>query len=140
MTGYGSYTFNDGTKITGYFENGVCNRHGKKAYPDGRVYVGEFLNDIENGKGVLVCGDKKISGIWRNAVLVEELVQQAVQTTSDADSLIALNILKRNRPNSNAFQGDFATVEEQDQERSKPGLEQQPDGDDSPADSHQDQI
>lgn len=75
MTGYGSYTFNDGTKITGYFENGVCNRHGKKAYPDGRVYVGEFLNDIENGKGVLVCGDKKISGIWRNAVLVEELVQ-----------------------------------------------------------------
>ena len=52
MTGYGSYTFNDGTKITGYFENGVCNKHGKKVYPDGRVYIGEFRNDIENGKGV----------------------------------------------------------------------------------------
>jgi hypothetical protein len=50
MTGYGSYSFSDGTKITGYFENGVCNRHGKKVYPDGRIYIGEFLDDIENGK------------------------------------------------------------------------------------------
>lgn len=106
MTGYGCYTYNDGTKITGYFENGVCNRHGKKVYPDGRIYVGEFHNDIENGKGVLVRGDKRISGIWRNAVLVEELVQQPVSTASEADSLVAWNILKRNRPNSNAFHED----------------------------------
>jgi hypothetical protein len=78
MSGYGSYTFSDGTKITGYFENGVCNRHGKKVYPDGRIYIGEFIDDIENGKGVLIWGDKKISGIWRDAELVEELVQQNV--------------------------------------------------------------
>ena len=74
MSGYGSYSFSDGTKITGYFENGVCNRHGKKVYPDGRIYIGEFIDDIENGKGVLIWGDKKISGIWRDAELVEELV------------------------------------------------------------------
>ena len=81
MTGYGSYTFNDGTKITGFFENSVCNRHGKKVYPDGRVYIGEFLNDVENGKGVLMVPTgpegtmRKISGIWRDANLVEELIQ-----------------------------------------------------------------
>ena len=112
MTGYGSYTYNDGTKITGYFENGVCNRHGKKVYPDGRIYVGEFFNDVENGKGVLIKGNQKISGIWHNAILVEELVQQPVQTASEADTLVAMNILKRNRPNSNAFQEDLEAVDE----------------------------
>ena len=78
MTGYGSYTFNDGTKITGYFENGLCNKYGKKIYPDGRIYVGEFRNDVENGKGVLIWGDRKISGIWRDAQLIQELIHQTV--------------------------------------------------------------
>ena len=60
--------------MIGLFENGVCNKHGKKIYPDGRVYIGEFLNDVENGKGILIDGDVKVKGVWRNAVLVEELV------------------------------------------------------------------
>jgi len=68
MTGFGCY-YNvvENTQIIGVFENGVCNKHGKKIYPDGRVYIGEFLNDIENGKGVMISGDVKIRGIWRNA-------------------------------------------------------------------------
>jgi hypothetical protein len=56
------------------FDNGVCNKHGKKIYSDGRVYIGEFQNDVENGKGILISGNIKIKGIWRNAVLIEELV------------------------------------------------------------------
>jgi len=43
----------EGTKLIGYFDDGVCNKHGKKIYPDGTVYLGEFKKDIENGKGVL---------------------------------------------------------------------------------------
>jgi hypothetical protein len=50
-----------------YFDNGLCNRHGKKIYPDGRIYIGEFQNDIENGKGILIKGDKRICGIWKNS-------------------------------------------------------------------------
>ena len=42
-----------GTKIIGYFEDGVCNKHGRKIYSNGTVYLGEFKNDIEHGKGVL---------------------------------------------------------------------------------------
>ena len=99
MTGYGSYTFNDGTKITGYFENGVCNKHGKKVYPDGRIYIGEFRNDIENGKGVLIWGDRKISGIWKDAQLVQELIQQTVNNNSKSDQM-ALSLLMQNRPDS----------------------------------------
>lgn len=68
MTGYGCYyNMTDGTQIIGVFDNGVCNKHGKKIYPDGRVYIGEFLNDVENGKGIMISGDVKIRGIWRNA-------------------------------------------------------------------------
>jgi hypothetical protein len=74
MTGYGCYTFTDQTKLIGHFDDGVCNRHAKKVYKDGRIYIGEFNNDIENGKGILIDGDKKVKGIWKDAVLVEELV------------------------------------------------------------------
>lgn len=74
MTGYGCYTAVDGTKVIGYFVDGICNKHAKKIYADGRIYVGEFQNDVENGKGVLIDGHRKIKGIWRDAKLVEELV------------------------------------------------------------------
>ena len=75
ITGYGCYSFSDGSQLIGIFDNGVCNKHGKKIYPNGDVYIGEFLNDVENGKGILIQGENKIKGIWRNAVLVEELLQ-----------------------------------------------------------------
>ena len=57
MTGYGCYTFKNGSKLIGYFIDGTVNKHGKKVYPDGRIYIGEFKDDIENGKGVLINGD-----------------------------------------------------------------------------------
>lgn len=39
ITGYGCYQQND-IKLIAYFEDGVCNKHGKKLYPDGTVYLG----------------------------------------------------------------------------------------------------
>jgi len=85
MTGYGCYTFFDGTKVIGHFEDGVCNRHAKKIYKDGRVYIGEFKNDIENGKGVLIDGLRKIKGIWKDGVLLEELVSLDVNHENNYD-------------------------------------------------------
>jgi hypothetical protein len=89
MTGEGVYyNVTDGTQIMGIFENGVCSKFGKKIYPDGRVYVGEFLNDVENGKGIMISGDIRIKGIWRGGQLVEELVQQPLMyETSNAVAL-----------------------------------------------------
>ena len=78
MTGYGCYTYFDSTKLIGHFDEGMCNRHAKKIYKDGRIYIGEFKNDIEDGKGLLIDGDKRIKGIWKDAVLIEELVQKDV--------------------------------------------------------------
>ena len=71
MTGQGCYKLADGIKITGVFEDGIVNSHAKKEYEDGRVYVGQFRNDVENGKGVLTMPDgEMIRGIWRDAELV----------------------------------------------------------------------
>jgi len=70
MNGYGCYTLLDGTKLIGHFEDGVCNKHAKKIYPDGSIYIGEFKNDVENGKGILLCKDRKIKGIWKDSQLV----------------------------------------------------------------------
>ena len=30
ITGYGCYLTHEGTKLIGYFDDGVCNKHGKK--------------------------------------------------------------------------------------------------------------
>ena len=39
--------------------------HGKKIYPDGTSYLGEFRADIEHGKGILTLNTgKQIKGIW----------------------------------------------------------------------------
>ena len=57
----------DGTKMIGSFDDGICNRHAKKIYTDGRIYIGEFKNDVENGKGLLIEGGKRIKGIWKDA-------------------------------------------------------------------------
>lgn len=79
MTGYGCYTTMEGTKLIGHFDDGVCNKHGKKVYPDGTVYIGEFLNDIEHGKGMLIrTNGTSIKGIWHEANLVKELVQNKI--------------------------------------------------------------
>lgn len=87
MTGYGCYTLADETKMIGHFQDGVCNKHAKKIYPDGRMYVGEFVNDVENGKGILIDGQNVIKGIWKDSVLVKELVQKDV----NYENSIALN-------------------------------------------------
>jgi len=61
------------------FDNNHCNKMGKKIYPNGNTYVGEFLKDQEHGRGVL-C-DKtgaRIVGVWDNGCLVEELVEAIV--------------------------------------------------------------
>ena len=65
--------------MIGYFDDGVCNKHGKKIYPDGTTYLGEFRKDVENGKGVLTLKNgHSIKGIWNDGKLIKELIQSLV--------------------------------------------------------------
>jgi hypothetical protein len=47
------------------------NQQGKKIYNDGRVYVGQLENEIENGKGML---NDETYGIFKDGHLVEEIL------------------------------------------------------------------
>lgn len=50
-------------------------KHGKKIYADGRIYVGELENEIENGKGLI---NNTTYGVFKNGVLIEEVVEKKV--------------------------------------------------------------
>lgn len=80
FNGLGCYTWSSGTTLTGVFENNLCNKVGRKVYPNGQVYVGEFCEDEEHGRGVL--SDQtgaRVAGVWSRGQLVEELVEMFVR-------------------------------------------------------------
>ena len=56
FTGLSSYTFEDGTKYLGTFENGKIDKYGIFYYSNGIKYNGEHLNGVWNGKGIFNYG------------------------------------------------------------------------------------
>jgi len=79
FNGLGTYTWSSGTSLVGVFENNVCNKVGKKMYPNGQVYVGELAEDQEHGRGVLSDQNgARIVAVWNHGRLSEELVEMIV--------------------------------------------------------------
>lgn len=76
--GHGTYLWSSGHSLSGLFEENHCNRVGHKVYPGGQVYHGELQMDLEHGKGVLVDGDFRLIGLWRNGQCIEELFETFV--------------------------------------------------------------
>merc|ERR1712151_1088166 len=76
--GLGTYTWASGRSLSGCFREGRCNEVGCKAYPGGQVYYGELKADLEHGKGVLMQGDTRLIGLWREGQLVQELFETFV--------------------------------------------------------------
>lgn len=74
FNGRGTFKWNDCTSLTGLFEDGYCNRLGRKIYPDGREYTGELRYDLEHGKGIQTEPQRKrFVGFWKDGNVVEEL-------------------------------------------------------------------
>jgi len=48
----------DGQRYEGNWKNGKMNGVGEYTWPNGDHYIGEYLNDLKHGKGVL----KKVNG------------------------------------------------------------------------------
>lgn len=76
FSGLGAFNWNSGASLEGLFEDGYCNRVGRKVYPDGRVYSGELRFDLENGKGVVSePGGRNFVAIWQGGRPVKELLE-----------------------------------------------------------------
>lgn len=75
FSGRGTFTWGAGAQLEGLFEDGYCNRVGRKVYPDGSVYTGELRYDLEHGKGVMSePGGRNYVAIWRDGEAVKELL------------------------------------------------------------------
>ena len=59
----------------GIFHNDMKNGIGKWHFSNGDVFIGEFVSDKVDGKGMFISdfGRKKIIGIWKNNLLINQL-------------------------------------------------------------------
>lgn len=65
--GSGTYTFIDGTIITGNWRNGVLEEKVHIEYPNGEEYIGGFKNGVKYGKGKYYFENGDVyNGSWKN--------------------------------------------------------------------------
>jgi hypothetical protein len=67
----GSYTYPNGTKYLGGFNNGKPNGKGRVTFSDGASYEGTWANDSPNGFGTYIFNKKAISGYWKDGKLIK---------------------------------------------------------------------
>ena len=73
IDGQGTFTYADGGKYIGEWENNK--RHGKGTYlhANGDKYIGEHKDDKMHGQGTHTWSDGTVSkGIWENNELIEQ--------------------------------------------------------------------
>ena len=68
FNGQGTYTWADGTKYVGKWQDGRRNGQGTLTYANGNKYVGEYREDLKNGVGTLVSPNGTVihGGLWLN--------------------------------------------------------------------------
>ena len=70
--GLGTYAYPDGRIYVGEFKEGSFHGRGIYSWPDGRVYVGEFKDVKRNSEGTLTRPEGKVQrGHWENSKLVQ---------------------------------------------------------------------
>ena len=64
----GTYTWADGNKYVGEWQDGRRNGQGTLTYANGNKYVGEYREDLKNGVGTMVSPNGTVihGGLWLN--------------------------------------------------------------------------
>jgi len=65
---FGTYTYADGEKYVGEWQDNKSNGQGTFTWPDGRKYVGEWRDDKRTGVGTMVSPNGTLihGGLWLN--------------------------------------------------------------------------
>ena len=58
MHGYGIYTWSDGRIYTGEFVDDLKEGEGTLEWPDGRKYVGSWIKNKQHGQGIYIKDGK----------------------------------------------------------------------------------
>jgi hypothetical protein len=68
--GFGRYTWPDGSRYIGEWENGRMHGQGTQTFAGGEKYVGDFKNNKRHGQGRIVNADGSIyEGGWKNNLI-----------------------------------------------------------------------
>ena len=71
INGQGTYIFDDGSKYTGSFQDGLPEGEGKVVYSNGEIYEGKMKGGSFEGFGVLnLANGVKVSGYWSQGVFL----------------------------------------------------------------------
>jgi hypothetical protein len=70
QNGFGSYTWPDGSRYVGEWENGSMHGQGTQTFAGGGKYVGEFKNNKRHGQGRIINTNGSIyEGGWKNNLI-----------------------------------------------------------------------
>jgi len=73
IEGYGKLSFFNGQYYEGEFSENKKSGKGKYFYNSNRYFEGNWKNNLENGEGVLILGNKKHHGIWKDGKLLKKI-------------------------------------------------------------------
>ena len=76
IEGKGIYRYEDGSIFRGTFINGYKNGEGSIEFPDGKKYLGNWLNDELYGNGYFISGNKKIEVVFRHGKIISQRINE----------------------------------------------------------------
>lgn len=78
-SGKGIYTYKDGSKWVGEFNNGKPYGQGICSYADGRKYEGYWKKNVPQGEGIMYMENGEIyGGVWDKGVLIRKAVNESI--------------------------------------------------------------
>lgn len=74
MSGYGKFTYSDGSRYIGTFKNRYPHGEGTCFYSNGDKYVGGWQNHAPHGEGIMYYKHGRVLGaLWNNGNVIKEL-------------------------------------------------------------------
>lgn len=71
MQGKGVFTWPDGRKYVGDYQNDQKHGIGTFTWQDGRVYHGEWVEGKQHGRGTYIKDSKRREGMWQHGKRTE---------------------------------------------------------------------
>lgn len=82
QNGYGTFLFQDSSRYTGTFREGLPEGQGVIYYPNGERYEGMIQSGQLHGRGTMYFPDgRRISGYWDKGIYVQSIVAENQQPT-----------------------------------------------------------
>jgi hypothetical protein len=80
QNGFGTYLFQDSSRYTGTFRNGVPEGRGSIYYANGERFEGAVKEGLLNGRGTIFFPDgRRVSGDWEAGVFMQSIVEEVIK-------------------------------------------------------------